>query len=66
MILDFRLVVTSYVSRCVSWPPLSQKQKRWLQFTVTEGELVKSAFSASKAAAFKLLRAGLLGQKKDF
>ena len=42
-ILDFRLIVTSYVSRCVSWHPLSQK-KRWLKFTVSEGELVKSAF----------------------
>ena len=42
-ILDFRLIVTSYVSRCVNWHPLSQK-KRWLKFTVSEGELVKSAF----------------------
>ena len=42
-ILDFRLIVTSYVSRCVSWHPLSQK-KWWLKFTVSEGELVKSAF----------------------
>ena len=42
-ILHFRLIVTSYVSRCVSWHPSSQK-KRWLKFTVSEGELVKSAF----------------------
>ena len=40
VILDFRLIVISYVNRSVSWHPLSQMQ--WLQFTVSEGELVKS------------------------
>ena len=59
-ILDFRLIVTSYVSRCVSWHPLSQKKAvaevysfwRWV------GEI--SLLTAGKATAFNLLRAGYL------
>ena len=60
-ILDFRLIVTSYVSRCVSWHPIKSITKavaavyifwRWV------GEILPS--DSGKGADFKLFRAGYL------